>query len=231
MAVEVWSPQTPGWKIIQRFGQNNFFPRNPYWPLKAHGAIDVLVPDRTPAYALDAGVVTFAGLDANTDRNPAVGYGFHVDLAHTWGRSRYAHFGAIGVRLGGLVKPGDELGMCDNTGFSDITHLHFAVGVIAAQYHAPGFGDWVDPMQFLPPSLGGAGLEPPRPVRPLTPDAIQLRIERVEAQKLEALDLGADAIQLVNRVVGRFAGGPDQLPNDWHDEYTRLNEFFHGRAG
>jgi len=78
------------------------------------------------------------------------GYGYSVVVSHEIdGRmlfTRYAHLQKKNrLPVGSLVKSGELLGYCNNTGISTGAHLHFEVRETSAS------GETLDPKGFLPP--------------------------------------------------------------------------------
>lgn len=78
------------------------------------------------------------------------GYGYSVVISHEIdGRmlfTRYAHLQKKNrLPVGSLVKSGELLGYCNNTGVSTGAHLHFEVRETSAS------GETLDPKGFLPP--------------------------------------------------------------------------------
>jgi murein DD-endopeptidase MepM/ murein hydrolase activator NlpD len=91
-----------------------------YW--FCHNGWDIANPEGTPVYAVDEGVVKFAGW---SDR----GYGNMVVIDHG-GRYQtlYAHLrDAPSVSEGQSVAAGQVIGYMGNTGFSTGPHLHFEI--------------------------------------------------------------------------------------------------------
>lgn len=214
--VNVWSPGVVGWRISQKFGQNVFGPGT-YDPWPAHQGVDVLMPWGTPVFAGHAGIVTWAGLDPRTAAKPSVGYGNYVEVTRADGllRSRYCHFiaGSVAVRVGHDVTPGTKVGLADTTGFSNANHLHLELHTRIVTFHVAGYvgqqDGWgrIDPLEFLPGTLGGAGLDLPSLPVPTRIDVLQERLEKLERDRnlnydkfIEAAaDLG-EAIRMLNRI-------------------------------
>ncbi len=91
-----------------------------YW--FCHNGWDIANPEGTPVYAVDDGVVKFAGW---SDK----GYGNMVVIDHG-GRYQtlYAHFrNTPSVSDGQSVVAGEIIGYMGNTGFSTGPHLHFEI--------------------------------------------------------------------------------------------------------
>lgn len=101
-------------------------------------------------------------------RECGAGWGNHVIVDHGQGLfTRYAHLAPriIPVRVGDSVAAGDPLGEMGNTGRSDTRHLHFEVGVTAADLNACASAQSFDRV-LDPAALGtwlATGQPPPSP--------------------------------------------------------------------
>ncbi len=103
----------------------------------AHLGVEFVNPFDTPVYAAMAGVVIFAGSDADTLLGPQLNYyGNVVVLAHeldSWdGRkvfSLYAHLDQVNVEAGDRVDDLDQIGRIGASGVAIGPHLHFEVRV------------------------------------------------------------------------------------------------------
>ena len=85
-----------------------------------HEGVDIAAPMGTPIFAMAAGVVSFAGLDA--------GYGKMVQINDGDGLStRYGHTSKILVKVGEWIKKGQEIARVGSTGYSTGPHVHFEV--------------------------------------------------------------------------------------------------------
>lgn len=89
----------------------------------SHPAIDILVNNGDPVYAVDNGIVNWAGFNS-------WGYGNLVIINHGGSRQTYyAHLGDISVTCGQYVTRGQVVGTIDNRlgrqGASVNPHLHF----------------------------------------------------------------------------------------------------------
>jgi hypothetical protein len=94
-----------GYRILQ--GKRHF-----------HTGIDYAIPENTPLYCVDGGVVTFAGVDQFG--------GKYVDIkaGSDGGITRLLHLNRIDVRYGDRVLTGQRVGLSGNTGWSTGPHLH-----------------------------------------------------------------------------------------------------------
>jgi murein DD-endopeptidase MepM/ murein hydrolase activator NlpD len=98
-----------GWRIDPFTGQNAM-----------HEGVDFVANAGTPIYASAGGVVDYAGLDGS--------YGNMVEIDH--GNdivTRYAHASKVLVKVGQVVRRGQEIAEVGSTGRSTGNHLHFEV--------------------------------------------------------------------------------------------------------
>ena len=94
--------------------------RHPY--RRKHEGIDLAAKRNTPIYAVDHGVVRYAGHGRS-------GYGRLVVIEHIDKRfsSYYAHLSRYKVERGDVVRKGDLVGLMGNSGRSTGVHLHFEI--------------------------------------------------------------------------------------------------------
>ena len=97
--------------------------------------------DGWPVVAVGPGRVISSGWDG--------GYGYAVVVAHNLDDralfTRYAHLRKAGrPGIGAVVKPGDRVGLCNNTGVSTGSHLHFEIRQNSES------GPAKDPKPYLP---------------------------------------------------------------------------------
>jgi len=97
--------------------------------------------DGWPVVAVGPGRVISSGWDG--------GYGYAVVVAHNLDDrnlfTRYAHLRKAGrPGVGAVVKPGDRVGLCNNTGVSTGSHLHFEIRRNSES------GPSTDPKPYLP---------------------------------------------------------------------------------
>ena len=98
-----------GWRIDPFTGANAM-----------HEGVDFVANAGTPIYASAGGVVDYAGLDGS--------YGNMVEIDH--GNNivtRYAHTSKVLVKVGQVVRRGQEIAEVGSTGRSTGNHLHFEV--------------------------------------------------------------------------------------------------------
>ncbi|MDQ1017327.1 M23 family metallopeptidase [Streptomyces afghaniensis] len=106
-----------------------------------HSGQDFAVPSGTQVLAAHGGTVVKAGGNGAGD-GPA--YGNAVVIKHGNGTySQYAHLSKIEVRIGQVVKTGQEIARSGNTGNSSGPHLHFEIRT------TPNYGSAIDPVKFL----------------------------------------------------------------------------------
>ena len=102
-----------------------------------HRGIDIAGNTGEPVYAVDAGVIVYAGWNE-------YGYGNMIMIDHGNGwQSLYAHLNSINVICGGSVDQGTVIGTIGSTGHSSGSHLHFEL--MHTLYSK------VNPWSFLPP--------------------------------------------------------------------------------
>ncbi len=101
-----------------------------------HPAIDIAGALGNPVYAVDGGVVVYAGWSNS-------GYGNLLVIDHGTGwQSAYGHLSAIAVTCGQNVSQGERVGSVGTTGNSTGPHLHFEL--LSFTYGK------VNPWDFLP---------------------------------------------------------------------------------
>jgi murein DD-endopeptidase MepM/ murein hydrolase activator NlpD len=90
-----------------------------YSPESNHPAIDIGGQEGNAIYAVDNGVVVYAGWND-------YGYGNMIVVDHGYGwQSLYAHLSALNVACGSYVYQGNVIGYMGTTGNSSGPHLHF----------------------------------------------------------------------------------------------------------
>jgi hypothetical protein len=108
-----------------------------YSPETNHRGIDIAGNVGEPVYAVDSGVIVYAGWNE-------YGYGNMIMIDHGNGwQSLYGHLSAIQVICGGSVVQGQTIGLFGSTGNSSGSHLHFEL--MHTQYSK------VNPWLYLPP--------------------------------------------------------------------------------
>jgi murein DD-endopeptidase MepM/ murein hydrolase activator NlpD len=105
-----------------------------FGPDVVHTGIDIPNPEGTPVLAAGSGKVIWAGYglyNGGNDINDP--YGLAVTIQHDFGYNNrklitvYAHMSTITVKVGDIVKAGDQVGNIGTTGFTTGPHLHFEV--------------------------------------------------------------------------------------------------------
>ena len=107
--MEGWHSSNFGWRIDPFTGKNAM-----------HEGVDFMVPEGSPILASADGVVVYS------DYHPQ--YGNMIELDH--GNdivTRYAHASRLLVKVGQIVRRGQEIAKVGNTGRSTGNHLHFEV--------------------------------------------------------------------------------------------------------
>jgi murein DD-endopeptidase MepM/ murein hydrolase activator NlpD len=106
-----------------------------------HSGQDFAVASGTQVVAAHGGTVVKAGGNGAGD-GPA--YGNAIVIKHGNGSySQYAHLSRIDVKVGQVVKTGQQIAKSGNTGNSSGPHLHFEIRTTA------NYGTAVDPVAFL----------------------------------------------------------------------------------
>ena len=87
---------------------------------RMHNGIDIAMPLNAPVNAAQAGTVTRVYKSSS--------YGNVVYIKHAGGyETRYAHLNGFNVKVGDVVRGGQQVGRAGNTGLSRGVHLHFEV--------------------------------------------------------------------------------------------------------
>ena len=114
---------------------------------KSHLGIDFGGKMGTPIVSFDEGTVT------RIQRTPESGYGLAVFVqdVKTGFEITYGHLQTIGVKIGQVLAPGEQLGTMGSTGASSGPHLHFEMGKPGAQpfYGLAHEAGAVDPRPYL----------------------------------------------------------------------------------
>ncbi|MFF0004395.1 M23 family metallopeptidase [Streptomyces tibetensis] len=130
-----WIDPVKKYTLSASFAQNGGM-----WAHK-HSGQDFAVPSGTQVVAAHGGTVVKAGGNGAGD-GPA--YGNAIVIKHGNGTySQYAHLSKVEVRVGQIVKTGQEIARSGNTGNSSGPHLHFEIRT------TPNYGSAVDPVKFL----------------------------------------------------------------------------------
>ncbi|KDN77732.1 peptidase [Streptomyces olindensis] len=130
-----WVGPVKKYRLSASFAQNGGM-----WQ-STHSGQDYAVPSGTQVVAAHGGTVVKAGGNGAGD-GPA--YGNAVVIKHGNGTySQYAHLSKVKVKIGQIVKTGQEIARSGNTGNSSGPHLHFEIRT------TPNYGSAVDPVKFL----------------------------------------------------------------------------------
>lgn len=104
-----WYSSNFGWRIDPFTGKNAM-----------HEGVDYMIPEGTAIHASAGGVVVYA------DEHPQ--YGNMVEIDHgNQVITRYAHASKLLVKVGQMVRRGQEIALSGSTGRSTGPHLHFEV--------------------------------------------------------------------------------------------------------
>jgi murein DD-endopeptidase MepM/ murein hydrolase activator NlpD len=108
-----------------------------YTPETNHWGIDVACHLGNPIYAIDSGVVVYAGWNDHGYGNVVV-----IDHGNGW-QSLYAHLDVVWTTCGASVETGVQVANCGTTGNSTGPHLHFEL------MNASGYR--VNPWSYISP--------------------------------------------------------------------------------
>jgi predicted flap endonuclease-1-like 5' DNA nuclease len=179
--------------ITQRFGENPQVYSK--FGLPGHEGIDFMAPHGSEIYAVADGFVSDVRLDGSVDPLGKP-YGNQIRIQHDDGyTSIYAHLAQAVVTRGQFIKAKQLIGLADNSGNSDGSHLHFslklqgATAVGATNYPH----DLIDPTPLLETFSGGGGTPPEPPANP----TIKVQVDSPEAGYLNvraAPYVGADIV-------------------------------------
>jgi murein DD-endopeptidase MepM/ murein hydrolase activator NlpD len=220
------APQPPGFTfthwptdyrvVTQRFGANPDYYKQ--FNLPGHEGVDFRAPHATPVYAVADGVVSDIRQSA-TGHN----YGRFVRVKHADSyETTNAHLHEIGVSLGQEVKGGQYLGLADNTGNSNGSHLHLTLK------RAPGDPGWpfniVNPEPFMQHFLGVTwpAVTPPPPAPPPPPTIDLLPYLRGDGRLYEVQNANGGQ----ERFQSQVAGSTFYQTKNAHWEELRFDDSF-----
>ena len=104
-----------------------------YETIKLHTGIDIAGNNKKPIYAVNDGIIIYAGVKS--------GYGNCLMIDHGDGMiTLYGHCSTLAVSRGDVVLKGDNIARVGNTGVSTGAHLHFEVRIN---------GKVINPINFL----------------------------------------------------------------------------------
>jgi len=106
---DAWYSSNFGWRIDPFTGKNAM-----------HEGVDYMVPEGTPINASAGGMVVYA------DTHPQYGNMIEIDHGNQV-ITRYAHASRLLVKVGQMVRRGQEIAISGSTGRSTGPHLHFEV--------------------------------------------------------------------------------------------------------
>lgn len=126
---------------VKKYSKSASFMQNGARWAHKHSGQDFAVPTGTKVVAAHGGTVVKAGGNGAGD-GPA--YGNAIVIKHGNGTySQYAHLSRVEVKIGQVVKTGQEIAKSGNTGNSSGPHLHFEIRKTA------NYGSAIDPVSFL----------------------------------------------------------------------------------
>ncbi|MGE5042123.1 MAG: peptidoglycan DD-metalloendopeptidase family protein [Candidatus Levyibacteriota bacterium] len=132
-------------KITTKFGERSsdggISHANDVLGMKGHDGVDFALPEGTPIFAADDGIVE--------DIPPGVeSYGTTIVIKHSWGKTYYGHLSEKNVTVGQAVKKGDKIGLSGSSGISTGPHLHLGMELSVFDKNN-GYLGKIDPMFFL----------------------------------------------------------------------------------
>ena len=214
--------------ITQRWGENpDIYAR---WGYGGHNGWDFGYPTGTPVRAVADGRVTVVGWDEH-------GYGLWVEVAHDFGRSRYAHGvpGTASVAVGDDITAGTQLMQGGTSGFSTGPHLHFEIRVsdqperYGVAYYPTRWGSFcIDPGPFMPEPYGEG--------RDIGDDNVDERVGKLEAevrQERARAELNytkmIDAMGDLGFTVRAMNRAGENIPAEDRPKLAELNEKWAGK--
>lgn len=104
--------------------------------------------------------IMYLNIDFDRTDNVDASAGNYIIIAHSEGGVRialtgYGHLEQVWVKAGQVVKAGQQIGVCGDTGFSAGKHLHFDLVISPFRVDAAPYYGRVDPNPYL---TGGAAL-------------------------------------------------------------------------
>lgn len=116
-----WTTPLKKMCITSNYG-NRYHPL--YKEIRVHDGIDLRAPLGTPVYAVADGKVIASKVSGSLTS----GYGNYIEIDHSGGLSSfYGHLNKRQVKVGQVVKKGQQIALSGNTGGSKGPHLHFGV--------------------------------------------------------------------------------------------------------
>lgn len=145
--------------VTQLFGKNylDFYRK---LGLDGHNGIDFRAPTGMKCFAAHSGQVTYAGRDG--------GGGISVVVTNNvyHYKTIYYHLQKTLCKKGDIVKAGDLIGLCDNTGkYTTGAHLHFGLkeleqdNVTVKNYYN-GYNGAIDPSKYFVATYNGQSINP-----------------------------------------------------------------------
>lgn len=200
------------------------------WGYGGHNGLDFAYPVGTPVHAVAEGRVTVVGWDEH-------GYGQWVEIAHDFGRTRYAHGTpqSAQVQVGEDVAAGQHVMDGDTSGFSTGPHLHFEIRVsdtperYGVAYYPTRWGSFcIDPGPFMPTPHGEG--------RTIGDDDVDERASKLEAelrQERSRADLNyqkmLDSMSDLGFTVRALNGVGEHLSDEQRATLSELNEKWIGK--
>jgi phage-related minor tail protein len=164
---------------------------------RVHKGVDLAAAVGTPVFATQSGRVSHAGPGASA---PGVWGGQEIHIAGGGIETWFAHLSRIGVKLGDIVRAGQQIGLSGNTGISSGPHLHFGA-------FNGGWPNDIDPLAYL----GGAGIPSGGGFNPIAGiiDGLMSKIREAGGGPFAdiAIGIGKKIIDGVSKFVTDFLSG------------------------
>ena len=104
---------------------------------KFHRGIDLKAKRKTPVYSTADGIVSFA------QANNVGAFGRVIKIQHNFGfQTIYAHLNKTNVKVGDIVRKGDQIGLSGSSGRSTAPHLHYEIKYASNQLNPREFMKW-----------------------------------------------------------------------------------------
>lgn len=104
---------------------------------KFHRGIDFKAKRKTPIYATADGIVSFVQARNIGD------FGRVIKIQHNFGfQTIYAHLNKTNVKVGDIIRKGDQIGLSGNSGRSTGPHLHYEIKYASNQLNPREFVKW-----------------------------------------------------------------------------------------
>lgn len=134
-------PFDGNWILTQGFGENPASYSR--FGMNGHNGLDYGTPTGTPILAPHGGTVV------ETTSDPT-GYGLYIKIENSKEGSVLAHLKSYSVKVGDVVKEGQQVAISDNTGNSTGPHLHWGYYTLPRN-RSNGYAGFINQAPLLPP--------------------------------------------------------------------------------